>query len=76
MHKFEQILGMSFVWSEKRTETRSWMSPSPKDEEEVEGDQTQTLHVLDPRRLQHEECGVALKRGIEKSMSSPPNCGM
>ena len=31
MHMFEQILGMLFVKSERRTESRSWMSPAPKD---------------------------------------------
>ena len=30
-HMFEQILCMSFVWSERQTESRSWMSPALKD---------------------------------------------
>ena len=30
-HMFEQIFCMSFVLSDRRTESRSWMSPAPKD---------------------------------------------
>ena len=30
-HMFEQILYMSFVKSDRRTESRSWMGPAPKD---------------------------------------------
>ena len=30
-HMFEQIFCMSFVWSDRLAESRSWMSPSPKD---------------------------------------------
>ena len=44
--------------------------------EEVEGDQTRLLHLLNLRRHLSEECGVALKRDIEKSMSSSPSCGV
>ena len=32
MHMFEQIFYMTFVWSDRRMESRSWMSPAPKDE--------------------------------------------
>ena len=33
-HMFEQILCMSFMESDRGTESRSWMSPSPKDGQE------------------------------------------
>ena len=41
---------------------------------EVEGGQTWILHVLDLRWLLPDDCGVALKRRVKKSMSSPSCC--
>ena len=40
-HMFEQIFCMSFMLNDRRTESHSWMSTSPKERaEDVEGDQT------------------------------------
>ena len=43
--------------------------------EEVEGDQHSFI-VSDLGRLLHEECGVALKRRVEKCVLLSPSCGV
>ena len=45
-HMFEQIFCMSFIMSDRRTESRSWMSPRQRRAEEVEGDQDCFLMFL------------------------------
>ena len=73
MHMSEQILGMSFGESERRTESRSWMSPLPKDGLEMSKEIRHGFFVFltcggsCPRTW-----GVALTRRVEKRMSSGP----
>ena len=66
-HMFEQIFSMSFVLSDRRTESRSWTSPSPKDGRKRSKEIKQGFFMFFtcggscPRT-----CGIALKGRVEK----------
>ena len=65
---------MSIMLSERQTESRSWMSPSPNDGQKMSKETRHGFMFL--------TCGgsyqrsVALKRRVEKCMSSSTSCGM
>ena len=70
---FDQIFGMSFVVSDREADEPLVDEPVAKGwAEEVGGDQTPLLHVLDMQWLLQEDVCVALKMRVEKSMSSRP----
>ena len=60
-HMFEQIFCMSFMKSERRTESRSWMSPSPKEERKRSMEINTASSCLDLRRLLSEDVGCRVE---------------
>ena len=57
MHVFERIPCMAFMSSDKLTESRSWMSPAPKDGRKSRRRSDTVSSCLDLRRLLPEDVG-------------------
>ena len=66
MHMFEQIPCMSFVLSDRRTESRSWMSPSPKDGRKRSKEINTASSCLDMRRLRPEDVWYRVGEAVER----------
>ena len=57
MHMFERIPCMAFMLSDKLTESRSWMSPAPKDRQKSRRRSDTASSCIDLRRLLPEDVG-------------------
>ena len=69
---FEKIFGMSFVLSDRRSESRSWTSTSPNEGRKRLKEFNTACSCLDLWLLLPEDCDVALKRCVEKCRTRCP----
>ena len=77
MHMFELTFCVLFMRSDRLSESRSWLSPSPEDGRKMSKEVRHgLLHVLTLGGLCQRTCGVVLKRRVEKRNSSSRGTGV